>query len=156
MFWVEKFKIAMIITEILPSRLKELLVEAEITPAILSKKLNIEQSVISKFLLGERLPSANTLVKLSDFFNITTDYLLGLSDVLDNRKFKERPPFNEQFEFLLSNFNKTKYRLGKDAEFSEETLNRWQKGQYEPTVESLARLAKYFDCSVDFVLGREV
>ena len=143
------------ISELFPLRLKELLNEVETSPATLAKNLNIEQSVLSKFLLGDRLPSANTLVLLADFFNITTDYLLGLSDNLDDRKFKRRPPFNEQFNYLLTNFNKTKYRLGKDAKFTEETLTRWKKGQYEPTVESLVRLAKYFNCSVDFVLGRE-
>ena len=68
------------ISELFPLRLKELLNEVETSPATLAKNLNIEQSVLSKFLLGDRLPSANTLVLLADFFNITTDYLLGLKD----------------------------------------------------------------------------
>ncbi|MGN0822779.1 MAG: helix-turn-helix domain-containing protein [Candidatus Gallimonas sp.] len=49
----------------------------------------------------------------------------------------------------------TKYRLEKDTKLTEETVNRWQKGIYEPTVESLVRLSSYFHCSVDFILGRE-
>lgn len=29
---------------------------------------------------GTRLPTSDTLIKLADFFNVSTDYLLGRSD----------------------------------------------------------------------------
>lgn len=140
----------------LPERLKELMGEAEINTPRLAEKIGIEHSAISKFLNAERLPSAATLVKLADFFNCTTDYLLGLSDILDDRSFKQRPPFSEQLSFLLEYYHITKYRLEKDTNFSEETVNYWHKGKYEPTVESLIRLSKYFKTTVDFILGREL
>lgn len=136
-------------------RLKELMDEAEIKTPALASKLAMEQSVITKFLRAERLPSATTLVKLADYFCCTTDYLLGLSSVLDERTFKQRPPFNEQLDFLLRFFHTSKYRIEKETKLAEETVNNWHKGKYEPTVESLIRLAKHFQCSVDFVLGRE-
>ena len=139
----------------LSERLKDLMEEAGLNNSALAKKINFEQSEISKFLRAERLPSTPTLVKLADFFNCTTDYLLGLSDVLDERTFKQCPPFNEQFSYLLKYFGVSKYRIEQDTKLSEMALNRWQKGEYEPTAESLVRLAKYFKCSVDFILGRE-
>ena len=49
----------------------------------------------------------------------------------------------------------TKYRLTKETHLTEETIRRWQSGRFEPTTESLIRLADYFGCSVDFILGRE-
>lgn len=140
----------------LPERLKELMDEAEISTPNLAAKINIDHSAISKFLNAERLPSATTLVNLADSLNCTTDYLLGVSDVLDERSFKRRPPFNEQLGFLLTYFKITQYRLIKDTKISEQTVINWHKGKYEPTVESLVRLSKYFKCSVDFVLGREI
>ena len=139
----------------LSERLKDLMSEAEIKTPALAEKTNLEQSVISKFLRAERMPSAKSLVTLADYFHCSTDYLLGLSDVLDEREYKQRPPFNEQLSFLLEHYNVTKYRLEKDTKLTEETVNRWHKGKYEPTVESLVRLATYFNCSVDFILGRE-
>lgn len=139
----------------LPKILKELMQEAEISTPKLADKINIDHSAISKFLNAERLPSATTLVKLADFFNCTTDYLLGRSDILDERSFKQRPPFNEQLSFLLDYFKISKYRLVKETEISEQTVINWHKGKYEPTVESLVKLAKHFKCSVDFILGRE-
>ncbi len=140
----------------LPIRLKELMQEKELNAAKLAKDLKIEQSVISKFLKGQRLPSLATLVKLADYFNCTTDYLLGETDILDDRAFKQRPPFEEQLSFLLKYFNKTKYRLKFDAEVAEDTINNWHKGKYEPNIENLLRLKKAFDCSLDFIIGREI
>lgn len=139
----------------LPERLKELMEEAEIGTPALARKIDLDHSEISKFLRGDRLPSATTLVTLADFFHCTTDYLLGLSDILDERSFKQRPPFREQLTFLLDYFHISKYRLEKGTNLSEEVVNRWHKGKYEPNVESLIRISKYLNCSVDFVLGRE-
>ena len=93
----------------LSERLKDLMNEAEIKTPALAEKTNLEQSVISKFLRAERMPSAKSLVTLADYFHCSTDYLLGLSDVLDEREYKQRPPFNEQLSFLLEHYNVTKY-----------------------------------------------
>lgn len=143
------------ILEQLSERLKDLMTEADVKTPALAERTKIDQSVISKFLRAERLPSAKTLVSLADFFHCSTDYLLGLTDSLKETSFKQRPPFSKQLSFLLSYFHVTKYRLEKETKLTEETVNRWHKGRYEPTVESLIRLANYFDCSVDFILGRE-
>ncbi len=139
-----------------PERLKDLMNEAGVNNSELGKNIGVEPSVISKFVRGERLPSATTLVALADFFKCTADYLTGRADILDERQFKPRPPFCEQINFLLKYYNTTKYMLEKQAKFAEITVNSWQRGKCEPTVYSLLRLAKHFDCSVDFILGREV
>lgn len=136
-------------------RLKELMDEAEIKSPALGANIGLEPSAITKFLRAERLPSAATLVKLADYFNCTTDYLLGLSDVLDDRKFKQRPPFCKQIDVLIAFSHKTQYRFGIEAELSDETFRRWRKGKNEASVETLVKIAKYLKCSVDFVLGRE-
>lgn len=128
--------------------------EAEIKTAELAKATGIDTSTILTLLRGDGLPYVDTLVTLADYFNCPTDYLLGLSDMPVNGNFKSRPPFSERLTFLLQHFNVTKYRLEKDTKLSEKTVNRWHNGKTQPTVESLIKLARYFDCSVDFLLGR--
>ena len=44
-------------------------------------ELNLEQSTYGNYELGKRQPSLEVLDKLADFFNVTTDYLLGKSDI---------------------------------------------------------------------------
>ena len=128
--------------------------EAEINAPALAKATGIDASTILTLLRGDGLPYVDTLVKLADHFHCSTDYLLGLTDLLTEETYKERPPFSERLTFLLHNFKTTKYRLEKETGLSEKTVNRWHNGKTQPTVESLVRLANYFHCSVDYVLGR--
>ena len=138
----------------LSENLKYLMTEAEIKTPALAEATGIDSSTILTLLRGDGLPYVDTLVTLADYFKCSTDYLLGLTDTPDEVAFKQRPPFSEQLTFLLQHFNVTKYRLEKDTKLSEKTVNRWHNGKTQPTVDSLIRLAKYFDCSVDFLLGR--
>ena len=139
----------------LSERLNDLMDEAEINISTLAQCTGLNVSVISRFLSRERMPSYKTLIKIADFFNCTTDYLVGLTDSWNETNFKKCPPFNEQLDFLLNYFNVSKYKLEKDAKLQEETVNRWHKGKYEPTIENIIKLANNFKCSVDFILGRE-
>ena len=138
----------------LSESLKDLMEEAEINAPALAKATGIDSSTILTFLRGDGLPYVDTLVTLADYFKCSTDYLLGLTDKLSEEEFRRRPPFPEQLTFLLKHFNVTKYRMEKDTGLAEKTVNRWHNGKTQPTVDSLIRLAKYFDCSVDFILGR--
>ena len=138
----------------LSESLKDLMEEAEINAPALAKATGIDSSTILTFLRGDGLPYVDTLITLADYFKCSTDYLLGLTDKLSEEVFRQRPPFKEQLTFLLKHFNVTKYRMEKDTGLAEKTVNRWHNGKTQPTVDSLIRLAKYFDCSVDFILGR--
>ena len=46
----------------------------------LALSLNISYSSISKYETEERFPDKEKLLKLSDYFNVSLDYLLGRSD----------------------------------------------------------------------------
>lgn len=47
----------------------------------IAKKLNISQQTYSQWESGKREPSKATLEKLASFFNVSTDYLLGNTDI---------------------------------------------------------------------------
>ncbi len=134
--------------------LKYLIDEAHLNVSELSKQTGLSVSVISRILAKERMPSYKTLIILADFFNCSADYLVGKKEYWNETKFKKCPPFNKQLEFLLTHFNITKYRFEKDTEINGETIRRWNKGKYNPTVENILTIANKYNCSVDFVLGR--
>ena len=46
----------------------------------LAKKLNMSQQTISAYENGTRQPDLDTLRKFADFFGVTTDELLGVSE----------------------------------------------------------------------------
>ena len=58
-------------------RLKELRDEHGLTQAELGRLLNISPSAIGMYEQGRREPSIEALIKIADYFCVTTDYLLG-------------------------------------------------------------------------------
>lgn len=61
-------------------KLKELRKNKKISQQELADKLNISRESISKYEKGEQEASYATLKKISNFFNVSIDYLLSASD----------------------------------------------------------------------------
>lgn len=45
-----------------------------------AKNLNVDKSTVAKYETNKIIPSVPLLIKLAQFFEVTTDYLLGLED----------------------------------------------------------------------------
>lgn len=58
------------------NRLKQLRKERKLTQVELQMRTGIEQSLLSKFENGERIPPTETLITLADFYNVSIDYIL--------------------------------------------------------------------------------
>lgn len=58
-------------------RLQELRIEKGLQQKELAEILNIAKSSISMYERGKRVPSADILDAFADFFEVTTDYLMG-------------------------------------------------------------------------------
>lgn len=61
-------------------RLKELRLERKISTKELSDFIGCSNVAISRWENGLRLPSIYYIEKLALFFNVSTDYLIGLKD----------------------------------------------------------------------------
>ncbi len=59
-------------------RLKELRNEKELSQTALAKELKVSQRSISSWETGFRQPDYETLRLIAEFFEVTTDYLLGI------------------------------------------------------------------------------
>ena len=62
-------------------RLKELRKENGLTLVQLAKATGISKSSISEWENGQSVPNAIAIITLTKFFDVTSDYLLGLSDI---------------------------------------------------------------------------
>jgi transcriptional regulator with XRE-family HTH domain len=61
-------------------RVFELLKKNSMTAKDLSDETGIPQSTITEWKKSRSKPSTDALKKLSEYFNVTTDYLLGMTD----------------------------------------------------------------------------
>ncbi|MBR1988316.1 MAG: helix-turn-helix transcriptional regulator [Clostridia bacterium] len=65
------------IYKVFMERLKELMEDKNINMKVLSENTAIPRSTINSWNLKERLPSAECLFALAEYFEVTVDYLLG-------------------------------------------------------------------------------
>jgi len=61
-------------------RIRDLREDNDLTQKQLAKVLNCSQQVYSNYELGQRDIPTDILIKLARFYNVTTDYILGISD----------------------------------------------------------------------------
>ncbi|WP_333637792.1 helix-turn-helix domain-containing protein [Tissierella praeacuta] len=63
------------------SRLKQLRNSKKMSQQALADSLNISQKAISNYENNGRFPDQDVLKHLSNFFNVSLDYLIGTSDI---------------------------------------------------------------------------
>ena len=61
-------------------RLKDLREDHDLTQSELAKLLHIKQNTYSQYETGQRQIPIDALIKLSEYYNVSTDYILGLSN----------------------------------------------------------------------------
>lgn len=68
----------------------------------LARVLNLHQTAVSQWETGKTSPDMSVIPALSAFFNVTADYILGISD--EKQQKKEPAPYDElaQNETVLS------------------------------------------------------
>lgn len=71
---------------------KTLRKEKGLSQVQLAEALNISKACISMIEIGKNEPTANTLLKYADFFQCSTDYLLGREDDFGNITIQTEKP----------------------------------------------------------------
>ena len=61
-------------------RLKELRLSKNLTQTQLANETGISQSAINKWELGQRKITQEYIIILCEYFNVSADYLLGLTE----------------------------------------------------------------------------
>ncbi len=65
-----------------PSRLQKLRERRKINRKTLGECCGLSKNVIGMYEKGEKEPSIKTLIEIADFFEVSTDYLLGRQNFL--------------------------------------------------------------------------
>lgn len=78
-------------------KIKELRIAKKMTQEQLATRLGLVKASISAYEQGTKYPSLEVLVNMCQVFNVSADYLLGLSD---NRKIKGSALTDEQEKLL--------------------------------------------------------
>lgn len=86
-------------------RLTVLLDENNMTQTQLAKRIGTSNVTICRYLTCERIPRLDVVTKIASVFNVSLDYLLGLSDN------KDIQDLGENSDFSISNLISKLYSL---------------------------------------------
>ena len=64
--------------EALPQRLREIMLVKRVSHDALAKYLGVSRQAVGQYTQGRSSPDWKTIVKMAQFFGVTTDYLLGM------------------------------------------------------------------------------
>ena len=70
-------------------RLRDLREDHDLTQKQIAKILSFSNSAYAKIERGDHALKADVLVTLSNFYNVSTDYILGLTDFPDKIRFRK-------------------------------------------------------------------
>lgn len=108
---------------------------------VLAEKLNISRQAVSKWELGTTLPETDKVIAISDFFAVSTDYLLKDNFQLNNNESLDRVVL----KFLgsaqdMEHISKELVDIMKDGIIDDE-----EKIKMESIIETLDAISKIID-----------
>jgi len=59
----------------------------------------------------------------------------------------------ERIENLCKEKDVSKAKVGRDLDFSNTAFTNWKSRRQKPSLENIMKLARYFDVSIDFLVG---
>jgi len=101
------------------------------------------------------VPKTPSLICIADYFNISVDYLIALTDDEYFEKSKQPKTFLERLEELrIERGIKTRYELAQELLIHRNNIAQWYKIDCLPLIDDLIIIAQYFKVSIDYLLGR--
>ena len=104
------------------NNIKKLREKRKVTQVRLSTAVDVAQETISAYESGKSMPSADSLIRIADFLNTSTDYLLGRikEDISLNQIMNET--VDEKMNALLNNYAKLTDKQRNDLIWYSEVL----------------------------------
>ena len=136
-------------------RLNELMTDEGLKQFDLSRKTGIKHSTLSGLVSGKHTPNYKSLIKIMMFFDCSADYLLGLDEIHTEEKLFVPQEFSTRLRAVLKEKGVSGEKLKRDLSLSGSVLFKWLSGKAQPSAHSLTALAKYFDVSIDYLVGLE-
>lgn len=142
--------------EVFIDNLKELIFETGKSLRQLAEESKVSAMQYSRYLKGS-IPTIDVTLKIAKYFDCSLDYLFGLSEDKNIKKYKT---FNYDISKFLGNYNKllkenniTHFKLIKNSEFDESIIRHWKSGSI-PRLDAVYYIAKNLNGSIDDLIGR--
>ena len=149
-------------SETFPSRLKGTRKSHGFTQAEVARELKINQQNISRYEKGITEPDIETLSMLADFYGVSTDFLIGNGmhefhgfepeSNWDGIKLRSAD-FPQKMKLARTIKGQSQLQVAKALCIPQSTLAKYELGQLQPSLETLAKITLYYRIRADWLLG---
>ncbi len=140
------------------SNIRKLRKENKLSQNQLGTEIGYSKNIISLWEIGSLTPCADAIIILSRYFQVSTDYVLMVSD--DNSMlhrsddfYVDLSVFNKRLKELRTQKNLSQFQLAKKTNLTKTSINHWENGKCPPNANAVVALANYFGVTTDYLLG---
>ena len=130
------------------NRIKEIRQKNSLTLEKMGEKVGIAKNTLSRYESGKREPKLEVWQKLADFFNVSVPYLQGFETQVPNRLRELRRSHGLTLKDTVEKVKEQEALI-----ITADALAKYERGDREPKLEILQKLADFFDVSVPYIQG---
>ncbi len=123
----------------------------------IAKILNVSQQTYSTWEVGTKIIPLKHLNKLSNYFNVSLDYLTGLSDKKEKEvinKDLDRKVIGQNIKLIRKENNLTLRSLAKELNTTSSTISAYETGKTLILTAFAYQICKKYKISMDWLLGK--
>ena len=141
-------------------RLEILMSDEKVSKRKLSLNTGVDRKSIGSYLRGICLPRFDALAKIADFFEVSVDYMLGLEEesiycYKTTCQTNAIPNvFVGRLKELMLEKKLSQGKLAKKLNMQQASISKWIRFRTMPETAVFIELARVFDCTVDYLIGR--
>lgn len=138
------------------SRISDLRLDNDFKQLDVAKKLNVKHDTYSKWERGINDIPIQKCNELANLYNVSIDYLLGLSDYnfITERKEINFELLCERLLFLRKSKKLSQEVLAQQIGFHQRTYSHYEDGSRLLTTFKIYHIAIYYNISIDYLVGR--
>ena len=140
---------------LLVDSLHDLMISRNIKLDDIYKATNVSPNSIYAWLRNEKIPTLKSLVLLADYFECSVEYLCGRVELDTFVRSANPSTFSERLRLLMKKNGVSQRILNADTKISTSSIHHFLTGTSKPLLDNLIKLSVYFDCSIDYLIGRE-
>lgn len=139
--------------------LKNVRKEKKLSQKDIADVLGVVRSVYAKYETFERIIPLKHINTLSNYFNVSMDYLAGLSSNKNRFNFKKIDKLDgniiqDNILFIRKKYNLTQKALGDKISVSDVAVSKLERGKIILTTSVALEICKQFNISLDWLVGK--
>lgn len=140
-------------------RLKELRSENHLLQSDVAKVLNISKNTYEKYEVGGKTITIKHLNTLSNYYNVSLDYLTNISNIKNSFNFRKLKDFDikqisNNIKYIRIYFNISQKELAFNIKISKTAISDFENSKRIPNVLVALAISKKYGISIDWLYGK--